>query len=303
MKNLLPLFLAFLAFFTFATAAAAETSYTVKENDCLWKIASKAKISIKTLYRINRKIIGTNPDLLKIGQKLRLPTGSASAMPALEMGYNSLTGMHVSKTHVSGTDFMASGNIFNAYPCAINEHDLKTLMHSISTAFAEEPYAIIDYPASAAMTGNKGKNLADNREQEPGKKILRKTAICSIIPISALTLYPLLGRIRRQRKNAQPKEDGQPEDTIYIGSFSYSDSTLFCSLGGTTDIFIAPLRDIARNTFKAFGAETIDRISFNLPGNMEAFQNKMNIEKSLCPLSYWQQRAFKRHVRQCSKAI
>ncbi len=47
-------------------------TYTVRRGDTLSKIADKFDISWQELYRENRNIIGTNPNLLRPGQKLHV---------------------------------------------------------------------------------------------------------------------------------------------------------------------------------------------------------------------------------------
>ena len=66
---------------TDATAAAAPTAdvsganYTVKKGDSLWKIARQQSVTVAALKQANN----LSSDSLKMGQKLRIPTASASA--------------------------------------------------------------------------------------------------------------------------------------------------------------------------------------------------------------------------------
>jgi nucleoid-associated protein YgaU len=59
--------------------AAAERTYTVKSGDSLSKI-SKQELGDgkrwREIYDANREVIGDNPDLIKPGQKLRLPSST-----------------------------------------------------------------------------------------------------------------------------------------------------------------------------------------------------------------------------------
>jgi len=52
-------------------------TYSVKSGDSLWKIA-KAQLGSgskwQSIYNLNKKTIGTNPDKLKVGMKLVMPT-------------------------------------------------------------------------------------------------------------------------------------------------------------------------------------------------------------------------------------
>lgn len=64
------------------TSTAKNTSkkktYKVKKGDCLWNIAKAASgkgSNWKKLYNLNKKIIGSNPNKLKIGLVLTLPDG------------------------------------------------------------------------------------------------------------------------------------------------------------------------------------------------------------------------------------
>jgi len=47
--------------------------YTVKKGDTLTKIARSLNITVDKLYSINKDIIGSNKNLIHIGQKLRIP--------------------------------------------------------------------------------------------------------------------------------------------------------------------------------------------------------------------------------------
>ena len=53
-------------------------TYTVQKGDCLWNIAKAASgngNNWKQLYNLNKKVIGSNPNSIKAGQKLTLPDG------------------------------------------------------------------------------------------------------------------------------------------------------------------------------------------------------------------------------------
>lgn len=49
-----------------------EIVYTVKSGDTLWDIAQKYNTTWKKIYEKNKEIIGSNPDLIKPGQKLKI---------------------------------------------------------------------------------------------------------------------------------------------------------------------------------------------------------------------------------------
>lgn len=49
-----------------------EKIYEVKKGDTLSKIAKRYNMSWEKLYKLNKSIIGNNPNLIKLGQKLRL---------------------------------------------------------------------------------------------------------------------------------------------------------------------------------------------------------------------------------------
>jgi nucleoid-associated protein YgaU len=50
-----------------------EGSYTVKSGDTLSKIGQHHGVAWKDIHEANRDVIGDNPDLIKPGQKLRIP--------------------------------------------------------------------------------------------------------------------------------------------------------------------------------------------------------------------------------------
>jgi nucleoid-associated protein YgaU len=57
-------------------AAAAEETYTVVSGDSLSKIAKRFYGDAndwRRIYEANREVIGANPDLIRPGQKLRIP--------------------------------------------------------------------------------------------------------------------------------------------------------------------------------------------------------------------------------------
>lgn len=60
------------------TAPAPVKTYTVVSGDSLWKIAARKEIygagsKWQTIYNANKKTIGSNPNKLKVGQKLVIP--------------------------------------------------------------------------------------------------------------------------------------------------------------------------------------------------------------------------------------
>ena len=61
-----------------STNVSNSNSYKVQKGDCLWNIAKAASGSgsnWKQLYNLNKKVIGSNPNLIKPGQILTLPDG------------------------------------------------------------------------------------------------------------------------------------------------------------------------------------------------------------------------------------
>ena len=65
-----------------APAPAADQTYTVASGDSLSKIAKKHLGNAnrwREIYDANKSVIGDNPDLIKPGQKLRIPGGGGSA--------------------------------------------------------------------------------------------------------------------------------------------------------------------------------------------------------------------------------
>jgi nucleoid-associated protein YgaU len=55
--------------------ASKSTTYTVKKGDCLSRIAQAQtgnSSNWRTIYSDNKTVIGSNPNLIKIGQKLKI---------------------------------------------------------------------------------------------------------------------------------------------------------------------------------------------------------------------------------------
>ena len=48
------------------------STYIVKKGDTLIKIAKKYNINWKDLYELNKNVIGSNPNLIKIGMVLKI---------------------------------------------------------------------------------------------------------------------------------------------------------------------------------------------------------------------------------------
>lgn len=60
------------------SAKSKKHTYKVQKGDCLWNIAKAASgkgSNWKELYNLNKKVIGSNPNLIKPGQILTLPDG------------------------------------------------------------------------------------------------------------------------------------------------------------------------------------------------------------------------------------
>jgi LysM repeat protein len=55
---------------------ASFTVYTVVRGDNLWNIGKKFGIDLKSIYELNRGIIGNDPDLIMSGQQLKIPAGT-----------------------------------------------------------------------------------------------------------------------------------------------------------------------------------------------------------------------------------
>lgn len=63
------------------TPKPATNTYTVKAGDTLSGIAAKYGTSWQTLYELNKAVIGSNPDIIKVGQVLTLPTKETAIKP------------------------------------------------------------------------------------------------------------------------------------------------------------------------------------------------------------------------------
>jgi hypothetical protein len=61
------------------TKPATPFTYTIKAGDSLWIITKKyvtpSTANINALYTLNKSVIGPNPNLIKAGQTLRIPSG------------------------------------------------------------------------------------------------------------------------------------------------------------------------------------------------------------------------------------
>jgi len=58
------------------TAQEAESTYTVQPGDTLWGIAQKLLgdgALYTKIYEANKDVIGSNPDIIKVGQVFRIP--------------------------------------------------------------------------------------------------------------------------------------------------------------------------------------------------------------------------------------
>ncbi|WP_029423214.1 CAP domain-containing protein [Alicyclobacillus macrosporangiidus] len=64
------------ALFAFGPPVYAGTTYTVQPNDTLWKIAKSHGISLSSLIQANPQI--KNPNVIWVGEKLQLPSSTAS---------------------------------------------------------------------------------------------------------------------------------------------------------------------------------------------------------------------------------
>lgn len=71
MKKILISFTALIFILMFGSQAFAQTTYTVRSGDSMWKIASKYQVGISEIIRQNPQI--KNPSLIYPGQKLTIP--------------------------------------------------------------------------------------------------------------------------------------------------------------------------------------------------------------------------------------
>ncbi|HYE83351.1 MAG TPA: SafA/ExsA family spore coat assembly protein [Clostridia bacterium] len=93
MKKKLIAFLAVLCFTMSVLQVFADTTYTVRSGDTMWKIAQKHQVGISEIISKNPQI--KNPSLIYPGQKLTIP--SMTAINALENEVIRLTNIERSK--------------------------------------------------------------------------------------------------------------------------------------------------------------------------------------------------------------
>lgn len=70
------------------TEPVNDSYYAVKKGDNLSSIASKHNIDWKELYEINKKLIGSNPNLIKVGLKLQLTNNNKAITYVVKKGDN-----------------------------------------------------------------------------------------------------------------------------------------------------------------------------------------------------------------------
>jgi LysM repeat protein len=75
MKRLIVITLVFILLFTSVTPALADTTYVVKSGDTLGSISRSFGVSVSAIMQANGL---TNPDLIFVGQTLRIPTGTGT---------------------------------------------------------------------------------------------------------------------------------------------------------------------------------------------------------------------------------
>jgi len=72
---------------TSGSAASAPGTYTVQRGDSLGGIAAKFDVTTKEILAVNPTI--TNPDVLTVGQQIKLPAGGSASAPAATSGGSS----------------------------------------------------------------------------------------------------------------------------------------------------------------------------------------------------------------------
>ncbi len=75
MKKLKYFIIAFIIFTQTLIVSNAQTTYTVKSGDSMWKIAVKYEIGISELIKANPQI--KNPSMISVGQKINIPAASS----------------------------------------------------------------------------------------------------------------------------------------------------------------------------------------------------------------------------------
>ncbi|MBI4811868.1 LysM peptidoglycan-binding domain-containing protein [Candidatus Falkowbacteria bacterium] len=93
MKKLTMMFLMVL---TFAATASAET-YTVKKGDWLNKIAKSYGLKWQKFYKVNKAVVGKNPDKIYPGQKLTVPAKITADFKWQKPGFNPFGGRDFTK--------------------------------------------------------------------------------------------------------------------------------------------------------------------------------------------------------------
>jgi len=97
-------------------AARPPANVVVRRGDSLSGIAARYRIEWPGLYEANRAVIGGNPSLIAVGERLRMPSAASAAH--LAASYRSPAAVMVPASAVSATTEPVAGHAISAEPAA-----------------------------------------------------------------------------------------------------------------------------------------------------------------------------------------
>ncbi|MBM7616659.1 surface antigen [Weissella uvarum] len=129
-----------------ATAVASADSVTVKSGDTLYSIAKANDVSVSELAKINKV---TNPDLIFVGQELKVSKSASAAKPASQN--TAATAQATTTTASTQTTSHAVTDASNTYPAGQCTWFVKNALPWVGNNWGNA----VNWPASAAAAGFK----------------------------------------------------------------------------------------------------------------------------------------------------
>ncbi|KKR22009.1 MAG: hypothetical protein UT48_C0001G0022 [Parcubacteria group bacterium GW2011_GWE2_39_37] len=246
-------------------ATAADEYYTVKRNDCLWKIALKNKVDIKVLYKLNKEVVGNNPNHIIPGQKLMIPMGK----PA----YNKLSQRSIEPVKPD-----------NRYAPALEEKVGEEKQADSFMGFFISKLQKIKHKIIYKLDGIK-----------VTRSLIKANAAVFVI----LILWFIFTKFRFRTI----PEPGYYIDNeiVFIGTFKRNDVVSLCLLN--QEIFLTvSYPDLVRWIVEQFGSQFEDKISFVLPVNIKDLYLHWKISSNMIfPLNKLDQKKLVEEIRQKSE--